>query len=218
MRPRTNARNRVISAAIVGGAHIVVLWLIWEIRVSRDSVVEESGTLFFFSPSVTVSRRAPGGANSLLPPRPIRGLSQGLSVLLSALNSDIPIPTFSSAPSAQGSVDWQRALESTSTQVVEQAIRDRARSARFRRPQASESFEPLYQRPHDFEWVAEHSRLVISAQGVPQWVLVLPCAVDIFLKDPDCTVERIERHGITFEYIQQQHDATLGYGGPNAVP
>ena len=218
MHPRPNARNRVIAAGIVAGAHIIVLWLIWEIHVSRDSEAEESGAIFFFSPSVTASRRTRAIQSSLPHPRPIQGLSRGLSELLSAPTTDQPVTAPSSAPSGQPTVDWQRALESASAQIVGQAINERARSARFRGPRASASFEPLHERPHDFGWVAEHSRLVISAQGVPQWVLVQPCAVDMFLKDPNCTVEHIERHGITFEYIQQQHDATLGYGGPNAVP
>ena len=218
MRPRTNGWNGVISAAIVAGAHLIVLWLIWKSHVARDSVVEESGTLILFSSSVPVSRRAWGIRISTLHPRPTQALSQGLSELLSAPISDVPIPAASSAPSAQGTVDWQRALESASAQLVEEALRDRTRSARFRRPQPSADLEPLHEWAHDLEWVREHSRLVISAQGVPQWILVQPCALDIFLKDPDCTVEHIERHGIAFEYIQQQHDATLGYAGPDAVP
>ncbi|HEV2702949.1 MAG TPA: hypothetical protein VGV09_15060 [Steroidobacteraceae bacterium] len=104
------------------------------------------------------------------------------------------------------------------TDVIEQEQEDAARAARIGKPPSSASFEPLHQRPHDFEWVSRHSRQIINAQGVPEWVLIQPCAVIILLKDPDCTIEHVEPHGVTFEFIQQQHDATLGYDGPNAVP
>jgi hypothetical protein len=216
MRPPTNARNRVISAIVVGGAHVAVLCLIWKFHFARDSAVEEFGTIFFFSPGATVSRRTQGIRNLTLRLRPI--LSQDLSELPSTPVFGEAVPATSSSPSAPGTLDWQQALESVAGDVMEQAKTDAARSARFRKPQPSASFEPLHERPHDFEWISEHSRLVINAQGVPQWVLVQPCAVNILLRDPDCIVEHIERQGITFEYMQQQHDATLAYGGPNAVP
>jgi len=195
-----------------------VLCLIWKFHFARDSAVEEFGTIFFYSPSRTVPRRAPGIQNLTPHLRPIHGQSQALSELSPTPVFGEAVPASSSAPRVPGTVDWQQALESVAGGVMEQAETDAARSARFRKPQASASFEPLHERPHDFEWISEHSRLVINAQGVPQSVLVQPCAVNILLRDPDCIVEHIEQHGLTFEYMQQQHDATLAYGGPNAVP
>jgi hypothetical protein len=202
----------------VGVAHITVLCLIWRLHFARESVVEDFAAIYFLPPSVTMSRRAPGIRNSTAPQRPIHALSQRPSELPSAPNSGEAVQAPSSAPSVPATVNWQQALDSVAADVLEQAKADAARLARFRKPSPSASFGPLHERPPDFEWISEHSRLVINAQGVPQWVLVRPCAVDILLRDPDCVVEHVERHGILFEFMQQQHDATLAYGGPNTVP
>jgi hypothetical protein len=207
-----------VSAIVVGGAHVFVLWLIRNTHYARETVVEEFGSIFFFSPSTPVSRRAPEPQQQVahLPAR--HAPFPDSSELTSAPSPGLPLLAPSSAPAVPSPVDWQQTLDSVATEVIEQAKADAARDAHMRAPQPSPSFEPLYERPRDFGWVSQRSRLVINAQGVPEWVLVQPCAVIIFLKDPDCTVEHVERHGITFEYIQQRHDAMLGYGGPNAVP
>lgn len=86
------------------------------------------------------------------------------------------------------------------------------------RPHRSASFLPLYKKPHTLEWIGQHSHEVIDEHGVPQWVLVQPCESEFLVQRPDCTVERVLPHGIYFEYISEQHDATLQYGGPNAIP
>jgi hypothetical protein len=218
MRPTRITRNRVVSAIIVGGAHVFVLWLIRNAHYARESVVEEFGSIFFFSPGATVSSRAPRPQKPVRHLPPSDAVSQDSSELASAPPSGMPLLAASSAPAVQAPIDWQQTLDSVAIDVIERAKADAARYARLRAPQQSASFDPLYQRPRDFDWISQHSRLVINAEGVPEWVLIQPCAVIIFVEDPDCTVEHVERHGITLEYIQQRHDANLGYGGPDAVP
>jgi hypothetical protein len=207
-----------MAAIIVGGAHVVVLWLIQKIHYARDTGVEEFGSIYLYSPVATVSRRARRAHKPVSSPRSRRDLSPESSEVSSAPLSGVEPLALPSAPPAPAAVDWQQALESVATDVIERAKRDAARAALMGKPQPSPSFQPLHERPHDFAWVSEHSRLVISAQGVPQWVLVQPCAVVILRNDPDCTAEHIERHGVLFEYMQEQHEATLGYGGPTAIP
>src|ERR1700753_4233401 len=130
--------------------------------------------------------------------------------------SALPMP--SSEPVVRAHVDWQQALDSGASAVIEHAEKDAARAAPMRRPAPSSSFAPFHDRPHDLGWVGQNFPLVIKAQGMPEWVLIQPCAVVILRENPDCTIEHIERHGALFEYMQQQRDAALGYGGPNAFP
>src|SRR5580698_4753978 len=198
MGPAGNTRNRVLAATIAGAVHVVLLWLIWDTHFARKTVVEDFGSIFFFSPRATESPRTQGTQKRVPHLQAFHDLPQ----LSSELQSAPPVPA---------TVDWQQALDSVATDVMEQAKQDAARSARVDKPRTSASFEPLYERPHDFEWISQHSHLVINAQGVPEWVLIQHCAVVIALEDPDCTVEHIERHGVLYEYVQQQHDARLGY-------
>ena len=218
MRPTTHTQHRVLSAIFVGGAHLIVVWLIWDLRYADPEVVEDFAGVLFFLPSTTVAPRPPETRKRVPHLRPFHDPSWDLSDSPTAPFSGITLPPASSAPTLPSIVDWQQALESAATDAMRQAKEDAARLARIGRPPPSASFEPLHERPHDLAWVSQHSRLIINAQGVPEWVLVQPCALNLLQKDPDCTVEHIERHGFTYEFIQQQHDATLGYGGPNAVP
>jgi hypothetical protein len=218
MRPTSHTQNRAAAAIFVGGAHLFVIWLIWDIRYADTAVEEEFGGVLFFLPGTSTSSRAQGPRKQVPRVPRVHEKSQDLADLPSTILSGSLLPATIAAPTVPSMQDWQRALESVATDVIRRAQEDAARSARIGTPPPSASFEPLHERPHDLAWVGQHSRLVINAQGVPQWVLTQPCAVVILLKDPDCTVEHIEQHGFIYEYLQQQHDATLGYGGPNAVP
>ncbi len=205
-------------AIIVGGAHVGVLCLIQQTHYARDTVVEDIESIDLLSPITTVSPRAPATHKRVSHLPPLQVLSQDLSELSSAPILSAPLLVSSSAPAARTRADWQQAADTAATDVLEQAKKDAARSARMSEPPPSPSFEPLHVRPHDYGWISEHSHLVINAQGVPEWVLVQPCAATILRNDPDCAVEHIERHGPMLEFMQQQHNATLEYGGQNAVP
>jgi hypothetical protein len=218
MRATANTRHRVISAMVVGGLHVAVIGLIWELHFARERVVEEIGSGYLFSPGAITVAHAPSNFKSARRRQSPGGAPRGSAESSSAASSPLPPFAPSSAPPAHPTIDWQRSLESVATDVIEQAKIDNARAARMGEPPASASFQPLHVRPHDLEWISERSRLVINAQGVPEWDLIQPCAKVILRNDPECTLEHVEQHGVMFEYIQQQRDATLGYGGPNAVP
>ncbi|HEX3838799.1 MAG TPA: hypothetical protein VHW25_17735 [Steroidobacteraceae bacterium] len=195
-----------------------MLWRMQDIHYAHESTPEEIGSVFFFPSSAAVSPHVPAMLKRLLHLHPVHDLSQDFDAFPAATFPATPLLTPSSAPAVRAAEDWQQALGSVAADIIEQAKTDDARAARMRKPQPSPSFQPLRARPHDLEWISRHSRLVISAQGVPEWVLIQPCDAVVLLKDPDCTIEHIEPHGVMFEYMQQQHDATLGYGGANAVP
>jgi hypothetical protein len=218
MRPPIQSQNRVVAAICVGGAHLFIFWLIWDIHYAAESVVEDFAGVLLFMPTTTESPRPLATDKPIPRVRRPHERSEDLPDLPAVPFSGIALPATTSAPTSRASPDWQQALQSVATDVIGQAKEDAARLARIGRPPPSASFEPLHTRPHDLAWVGRHSQLVINAQGVPEWVLLQPCAVVILQKDPDCTVEHVERHGFTYEFIQQQHDATLGYDGPNAVP
>ena len=218
MRRTRFTRSRVIVAIIVGGAHVGVLLLIQQTHYTRKTVVEEIESIYVFSPDETISRRAYATDKPAAHLQPLHDLTQGISESSSAPLLTAPLVTPSSAPDARPRVDWQQAVDSVAADVLEQAKKDVARVARMREPPPSPSFQPLHERPHDYEWISRHSHLVINARGVPEWVLIQPCAEVILRNEPDCTVEHIEPHGPMLEYMQQQHQATVDYGGPNAVP
>jgi hypothetical protein len=203
-------------ALIVGGAHVVAFWLIRDLHETPQTLVADfSGSILFFMPAAALPPHTQG-TRSLAPRLQRRlDLSEELAELSSASLSDMPLPAASSAPIAP---DWQQAIESVATDVIARAKQDAARSARIDSYPVSASFQPLHDRPRDFDWVSRHSHQVINAHGVPEWVLVEPCAIIIPIKDPDCTFAHVEQHGVFLEYTQQQHDAHLAYGGPNAIP
>jgi hypothetical protein len=206
-------------AIIVGGAHVGVLCLIQQTHYAgKTIVVQDMESIYLLSPLATVSPRTPATRKPMAHPQRLQKSSQDLSELSSAPSLSVPLPAASSAPGARTRADWQQAVDAAAADVIEKAKIDAARAARMSEPPLSLSFQPLHVPPHDFEWISEHSHLVINAQGVPEWVLIQPCAGIILRNDPGCTVEHIERHGPMFEYMQQQHEAALEYGGPNAVP
>lgn len=207
-----------MSAAIVGLGHVFLLWLAREPRnlgVSKDEGVAIE--LYFLAGPTQAdqTQRQPSPKPRHDGPRKPPQLRPPVPVVPPARSP----PPLSTPPSLlPPTSDWRAALESAASRVIEQTSRDAARSAQMREGPRSATFEPLHDHAHDFGWVREHSRLVISAQGVPQWVLIQPCVIIELLKDPDCTIQHVELHGPMYEFIQQQHDATLRYDGPNAVP
>jgi hypothetical protein len=210
--------RRVVSALAVAALHVAVLWLAWETHIAREAVVQEISGISLFAPGAIRTARTPRDFRQVRHQRALHGLSQRSSNLSPAPVSGLRLSAPSPSPPAPAMVDWQQALESVAGDLLEQAKIDAARAARMSQPQSDAAFEPLHVKPHDFDWVSRHSRLITNAQGVPEWVLVQPCAPIILLTDPDCTVERVEQHGVLFEFMQQQRDATLEYGGTNAIP
>jgi hypothetical protein len=184
----------------------------------QTAVAEFGGSILLFFPAATVTPRTQD--TKRLPPRlqRDRDLSEELAELSSVSLSDVPLPAASPAPAVPRTAHWQQAIESVATDVIERAKQDAARTARIDSSPLSASFQPLHLKPHDFAWISGHSRQVINSHGVPEWVLVQPCAIIILIKDRDCTIEHVEQHGIFLEYIEQQHDAHLAYDGPNAIP
>jgi hypothetical protein len=211
-------RNRVIATVIVGIGHIVVVILIWAIRLptERKGIVQDAGTIFFFS-TITAERRAAerSGRPILKPPHlqpPKIDVSKSLQSIISSAITLPPLPE-SSAPSE---VDRQKEITDVASDVIERARIEAGRT--MNGPHRDPSFAPLHEKPHTLDWVTQHSHEVIDEHGVPQWVLVQPCAAEFLVQKPDCSVERVLPHGILFEYMQEKHDATLQYGGPNAIP
>jgi hypothetical protein len=123
-----------------------------------------------------------------------------------------PVPE-SSAPSGVGRYDE---ISDVASDVIERARVVAGRA--MNRPAHSASFSPLHEKPHTLEWISQHSHEVIDEHRVPRWVLIQPCESEFLVQKPDCTIERVLAHGIWFEYMSEQHDATLQYGGPNALP
>ena len=211
-------RNRVLTAVIVGLGHVVLVILACMVRLPTEgaSVGADVGAIFFLSRSTTVTRSGErSGRQTLKSPHPKPPKVDVVEALQSSLQSVATLPpaTESSAPSE---VDLQNAITEVASDVIDRARVEAGRA--MNRPHRSPSFSPLHEKPHTLEWISRQSHEVIDEHGVPQWVLVQPCESEFLVQKPDCTVERVLVHGILFEYISEQHDATLQYGGPNAIP
>jgi hypothetical protein len=211
-------RNRAITAVVVGLWHVLAVMLILASRLptERESIVPEVGTIVFF-PARTGERHS-GERSGRARPKPLdlKRAKPDVSELLKSTVQSVailpPLPE-STAPSVAG---WQNEITNVASDVIERA-RVEAGRAMNRHPR-SLSFTPLHEKPHTLEWISQHAHEVIDEHGVPQWVLVQPCESEFLVEKPDCTLERVLPHGILFEYMTEQHDATLRYGGPNAIP
>jgi hypothetical protein len=211
-------RNRVITAAIVGLGHVVVVILIWVFRVptERKNIVLDVGTIFFFSTSTTERRSGGRSGQATLKPLGPKPPQADVSELLQPTISNVatlPPLAESAAPSGVG---WQNEITAVASDVIERARVEAGRA--INRPRRSPSFSPLHEKPQTYEWISQHSHELIDEHGVPQWVLVQACESEFLVQKPDCTVERVLPHGILFEYMREQHDATSQYAGPNAIP
>jgi hypothetical protein len=210
-------RNRVITAVIVGLGHFVVVLLIWVQRLPTETKesVFDVGTAFFFTATTTETRSGEQSGQSTKPlhlkPQKV-DVSGLLRSSIPSVGTLTPIPA-ASAPAGMG---WQDSLSDVASAVIERARVEAGRP--MNRLPLSPSFAPLREKPHTLDWITQHSHQLIDEHGVPQWVLVQPCESEFLVQKPDCTVERILPHGTLFEYMTEQHDATLQYGGPNAVP
>jgi hypothetical protein len=213
-----NMRNRAITAVVVGVGHVLAVMLIWALRLptERESIVEEVGNIFFFEAST--GERHSGERSGRARPKPLAlkhpmvDVSELLQFTLERVATQPRLPE-STAPSG---TDWQNEITEVASDVIEDA-RVEAGLA-MNRPPPSASLSPLQEKPHTFEWIAQHSHEVIDKHGVPQWVLVQPCESEFLVQKPDCTVELVLPHGILFEFMTEQRDATMQYGGPNAIP
>jgi hypothetical protein len=210
-------RNRAITAVVVGLAHLLAVILIVALRLptERESIVPEVGNIFFF-PTSTGERPSGARSQERLTPLHLKRANVDVSGLLQSTVQSIATPPRPSDSIVPSGVDWQHEITDVASDVVEYA-RVQAGRAMNRIPRSA-SFSPLHEKPHTFEWISQHSHEVIDEHGVPQWVLVQPCESEFLVQNPDCTVERVLPHGIWFEYISEQHDATLQYGGANAIP
>jgi hypothetical protein len=211
-------RHRGMTAVIVALGHVVVVMLIWVSRAptERKNIAQDVGTIFLFSTSG--SERRPDeriGRPTLEPPSPTPpqvDVSQLLQSILPSVATLPPLPE-SSAPSGVG---WRNAITDEASDMIERARIEAARP--MNRPPRSPDLSPLHEKPHTLEWITRHAHEVIDAHGVPQWVLVQPCESEFLVQKSDCTVERVLPHGILFEFMTEQHDAAMQYGGPNAIP
>jgi hypothetical protein len=203
---------------MVGLGHVVVLVLLWVSRVpmERKNTVPDVGLNIFFLTSAADRRLGEQSRRptpiSLLVTTPKAEVSELLQSTIARVAILPPLPE-SSAPSGIG---WQNEVADVASDLIERARVEADRP--MNRPLRSPSFSPLHEKPHTLEWISQHSHEVIDEHGVPQWVLVQPCESALLVQKPDCTVERVLRRGILFEYMTEQHDATLQYGGPNAIP
>jgi len=139
-------------------------------------------------------------------------LSELLQTTIPSIATLPPPPESSTRPG----IGWRNEITDVASDVIERARVEAGRP--MNRPHRSPDFLPLHEKPHTFEWINQHSHEVIDEHGVPQWVLVQPCESEFLVQNPDCTVELVLPHGVLFEYMTEQHDATMQYGGPNAVP
>jgi hypothetical protein len=192
--------------------------LIWAPRLptERDRIAPEVGAIFFFAASTGERHSSERSGRARLKPLALKRVNIDASKLLQSTLQSVallpPLPE-STSSSAAG---WQDEITDVASDLIERAREVVGRAVT--RPPRSASFSPLHEKPHTFEWISRHSHEVFDEHGVPQWVLVQPCESEFLVQKPDCTVERVLPHGIWFEYISEQHDATLPYGGPNAVP
>jgi hypothetical protein len=211
-------RNRAITAVVVGLGHVLAVILIWAPRgpTERQSSVPDVGTIFFFPASTgerhSGERSGRARLKSLALKRPKVDVSELLQSTVQSVATQPRLPE-STAPSG---ADWQNEITDVASDVIERARVEAGRA--MNRPQRSASFSPLHETPRTFEWIAQHSHEVIDKHGVPQWVLVQPCESEFLVQKPDCIVELVLPHGILFEFMTEQHDATMQYGGPNAIP
>jgi hypothetical protein len=136
-------------------------------------------------------------------------------LLQSIITSFATLPPLSELTVPPG-IRWQDEITDVASDVTERARVEAGRV--MNRPPRSPSYSPLHEKPHTLEWIGQHSHPVIDEHGVPQWVLVQPCESEFLIQKPGCTVERVLPHGILFEYMTEQHDATMQYAGPNAIP
>jgi hypothetical protein len=211
-------RNRVITAVIVGLGHVVVAILVWVQRLPIESEQSafDAGTIFFFSTNTTGKGSGEQSGQPTLKPLHLKPQKVDVSGLLRfSVPGVAPLPPLPESP-APAAIGWQDSLNEVVSAVIEHARVEADRP--MNRPQRSPSFSPLHEKPHSLEWITQHSHEVIDEHGVPQWVLVQPCESEFLVQKPDCTVARVLPHGTMFEYMTEQHDATLQYGGPNAVP
>ena len=218
MRASAAAQSRVIFALVVGLAHAVLLWLAWRVHEAHHDTEETFGTLLFFpapQPAARTDRKHPPRVRRpLAMPNPSFGLPQPRSWLP---NESAPA-ALPAEPLPGATVDWRQQIGPAAAAIIERGREDARRAgALLRKFQPSAAFQPLHEPRHDYAWYAAHSHIVDSADGVPILVLTQPCAVVIFIIR-DCTIDHVERHGALFEYMTQEVDATVVYGGPNAVP
>jgi hypothetical protein len=211
-------RNRAIIAVVIGLGHVLAVVLIWAPRLptQRDRIAPEMGAIFFFSASSGERHSGEPGGRARLKPLALKRAHVDMSEVLQAtLQSVAVLPRLPESTTSSGA-GWQNEITDVAADVIERA-RVEAGRAMNRLPRSA-SFSPLHEKPHSFEWISQHSHEVIDEHGVPRWVLVQPCESEFLVQKLDCTVERRLPHGIWFEYISEQHDATLQYGGPNAIP
>jgi hypothetical protein len=211
-------RVRAIAAILVGLGHVIAVMLIGTSRfpTERKSIVTEVETISFLPVSTgEVHFRGRRGKIKLKPLDLKRAKLDVSELLQSTPESVAKLPALpeSEAPSGAG---WQSEFSDVASDVIERARVEASRP--MNRIPHSPSFSPLHAKPHTLAWVSQHSHEVIDEHGVPQWVLVQPCESEFLVQKPDCIVERVLPHGILFEYMAEQHDATLQYGGPNAIP
>jgi hypothetical protein len=196
-----------------------MLWLArnWDANPPPNSTSDDFvSTAFFDAPTA----RSPAEKKPKQRPRAIVPVSvEQFRTVVPLTSSGVDGSTAITQPISPPTVDWARELGDTASDVIQKALQSAHRANTFSgRPEPSPSMAPLHEPRREYDWYARHSHQRINAHGVPEWVLIQPCPAE-FLKDkPDCTVEHVEEHGVFFEYIQQEHDATLRYDGPNAVP
>jgi hypothetical protein len=211
-------RVRAIAAVVVGLGHAIALVLIGTSRfpTERPSLVTEVEAISFLPVNTGERHFGERSGKARLKPlelkRPKLNVSQLLQSTAESIAKLLPLPE-SASPSMS---DWQNDVSDVASDVIERARVEAGRT--MNRTPRSPSFSPLREKPHTLAWVSQHSHEVIDEHGVPQWVLVQPCESEFLVQKPDCIVERVLPHGILFEYMAEQHDATLRYGGPNAIP
>jgi hypothetical protein len=211
-------RNRVITAVVVGLGHVVAVMLVWALRLpaERESIVQEVGTISFFPASTSEKHSGDRSGRASLKPLALKRAKVDASELLqSTVQSVATLPRLPES-TASSAADWQNEITDVASDVIERARVEAGRA--MNHAPRSASFSPLHEKPHTFEWISQHSHQVIDEHGVPQWVLVQPCESEFLVHRPDCTVELVLPHGILFEFMAERHDATLQYGGPNAIP
>jgi hypothetical protein len=192
--------------------------LIWALRLptERESIVPEVGAIVFFPASTGEGHSGERSGTARPKPLHLKRAKVDVSELLqSTVQSVATRPRIHDSTALSGA-GWQKEITDVASDVIERARVEASRA--MNRPPRRASYSPLHEKPHTFEWIRQHSREVIDEHGVPQWVLVQPCASEFLVQKPDCTVELVLPHGILFEFMTEQHDATMQYGGPNAIP
>lgn len=211
-------RNRAITAVVVGLGHVLAVMMIWASRLPTDkeSIAPEVGTIVFFPERTSERHSGERSDRARLKPLDLKHAKVDVSELLQSTVRGIatlpPLPDSTAASGAR----WQNEITDVAADVIELARVEAG--GEMNRPAHSPSFSPLREKPRTLEWISQHSHEVIDQHGVPQWVLVRPCESEFLAQQPDCTVELLLPHGILFEYMTEQHDATMQYGGPNAIP